>query len=393
MVSLDGSATACASWNASCKTRSVPVRSPLRGHKGRRPRASSSKRPAWPWPTWPSPPALPVFDSSTTPCKPYSRRLHVPSHSCEGRRDVAEASAAIQLRSRFANPYVRQLVRASRGHCGSRRRRGAGTDLSSDFAIGHGPGIVELTPTPDYINCRAVLSDMRDLTATIARSRWLLDLDADPVAIDRQLSIDQSLARSSPSHRDVEYLDALTEPRCATGRPGPTGFDHRGQTHAGRLVQRHGEPVSDPGGGLTHLFPLPTALRSVALAMPTKRRDTFAALVKALRSGDLELGPGGDRDDAMNVLSEIPGIGPWTRQVIAMRALGDPDAFPKPTSAFATRPNFSDSRHRPRRSWSALTSGDRGARTRCSTCGRSTTTASTTGRPGRDVYPAMKGNE
>jgi len=51
-----------------------------------------------------------------------------------------------------------------------------------------------------------------------------------------------------------------------------------------------------------------------------------------VRSGDLELGPGGDRDDAMNVLSEIPGIGPWTRQVIAMRALGDPDAFPEADS-------------------------------------------------------------
>jgi len=172
----------------------------------------------------------------------------------------------------------------------------------------------------------------------------------------------------------------------------PTGFDHRAQTHAGRLVQRHGEPVSDPGGGLTHLFPLPTALRSVALAMPTKRRDTFAALVKALRSGDLELGPGGDRDDAMNVLSEIPGIGPWTRQVIAMRALGDPDAFPKPTSAFATRPNFSDSviaaalveRAHIWRPWRAyavqyLWSVDDHRIKRLA--------------PGRDVYPAMKGNE
>jgi len=127
--------------------------------------------------------------------------------------------------------------------------------------------------------------------------------------------------------------------------------------------------------------------------MPTKRRDTFAALVKALRSGDLELGPGGDRDDAMNVLSEIPGIGPWTRQVIAMRALGDPDAFPEADLGVRHAAELLGLPSSPARSWSALTSGDRGARTRCSTCGRSTTTASTTGRPGRDVYPAMKGNE
>jgi AraC family transcriptional regulator of adaptative response / DNA-3-methyladenine glycosylase II len=63
--------------------------------------------------------------------------------------------------------------------------------------------------------------------------------------------------------------------------------------------------------------------------MPTKRRDTFAALVRALRCGDLELGPGVERDEAMNTLATIPGVGPWTRQVIAMRALGDADAFPE----------------------------------------------------------------
>ena len=50
--------------------------------------------------------------------------------------------------------------------------------------LAHGPGIVELTPTPDHIRCRAILSDMRDLTTTIARCRWLLDLDADPIAVD-----------------------------------------------------------------------------------------------------------------------------------------------------------------------------------------------------------------
>jgi AraC family transcriptional regulator, regulatory protein of adaptative response / DNA-3-methyladenine glycosylase II len=61
--------------------------------------------------------------------------------------------------------------------------------------------------------------------------------------------------------------------------------------------------------------------------MPSKRRETFSELVQALESGDLDLGPGSDRDDAMRVLTTIRGVGPWTRQVIAMRALGDPDAF------------------------------------------------------------------
>jgi AraC family transcriptional regulator of adaptative response / DNA-3-methyladenine glycosylase II len=74
---------------------------------------------------------------------------------------------------------------------------------------------------------------------------------------------------------------------------------------------------------------LADALGDVDLAMPTKRKLTFAALVAALRHGDLALGPGSDRDETTTALAAIPGIGPWTRQVIAMRALGDPDAFPE----------------------------------------------------------------
>jgi AraC family transcriptional regulator, regulatory protein of adaptative response / DNA-3-methyladenine glycosylase II len=62
--------------------------------------------------------------------------------------------------------------------------------------------------------------------------------------------------------------------------------------------------------------------------MPAARTRTLAALVEALRSERLSLDPGCDRAEALATLSELPGFGPWTTQVIAMRALGDPDAFP-----------------------------------------------------------------
>jgi AraC family transcriptional regulator of adaptative response / DNA-3-methyladenine glycosylase II len=243
---------------------------------------------------------------------------------------VVEASTAIALRLPFRQPLCPDNLF---GHLAATAIPGVeevrGQTYRRTLRLAHGSGIVELTPTPEYINCRALLSDMRDLTATIARSRWLLDLDADPVAIDRQLSLDPSLAplvTKSPGRR---------VPRCADGAEmairavlGQQVSTAAAQTHAGRLVQQHGEHVSDPTGGLTHLFPLPSHLRDVHLAMPTKRRDTFTALVSALRNGDLTLGPGSDRDESMIALSQIPGVGPWTRQVIAMRALGDSDAFP-----------------------------------------------------------------
>jgi len=248
----------------------------------------------------------------------------------KGPRSV-EATTAIVLRLAFRQPLCPDNLF---GHLAATAVAGVeevrGSTYRRTLRLAHGPGIVELTPTPDYITCRAILSDMRDLTTTIARSRWLLDLDADPVAIDRHLSADPTLApivKKAPGRRvprcvdgDEMALRAVLEQQVST---------IAAQTHAGRLVQLHGETVSDPSGGLTHLFPLPNALHGAELAMPMKRRDTFAALVVALRRGDLALGPGSDRDESLAALSKIPGVGPWTRQVIAMRALGDADAFPE----------------------------------------------------------------
>lgn len=193
----------------------------------------------------------------------------------------------------------------------------------------HGPAIVELTPTSEHVMCRATLTDLRDLTTAIARCRWLLDLDADPVAIDELLRADPELGpvvASAPGRRVPRCVDGSEMAvRAVLGQQVSTAA---ARTHTARIVAQHGEAVSDPRGGLTHLFPTPEALAEVQLAMPTSRRRTLAALVQALRSARLSLDPGCDREEAISQLSELPGFGPWTTQVIAMRALGDPDAFP-----------------------------------------------------------------
>jgi AraC family transcriptional regulator of adaptative response / DNA-3-methyladenine glycosylase II len=195
--------------------------------------------------------------------------------------------------------------------------------------LDHGPGIVGLAPTPEYVRCRLTLTDLRDLTTAIARSRWLLDLDADPVAIDDRLERDpliRALVAKSPGRR---------VPRCVDGNElairaviGQQISTAAARTATARLVSRRGEPVRDDVGGLTHLFPTPDALQRVRLAMPATRARTLHSLLRALRSGALDLGPGADRERAIDTLSALPGFGPWTTQVVAMRALGDPDAFP-----------------------------------------------------------------
>jgi len=193
----------------------------------------------------------------------------------------------------------------------------------------HGHGIVALRPTPDHIQCTLQLHDLRDLTVAITRCRRLLDLDADPVAVDAILAEDPALKRlikQAPGRRVPRTVDehelAL---RAVLGQQVSTAA---ARTHAARLVQAFGDPVEDVHGGLTHLFPTSEALVDpTLLAMPDSRRQTVLRLAQALTEGAVDLAPGVDRAEARRQLTALKGIGPWTVETIAMRALGDPDAF------------------------------------------------------------------
>ncbi|MGD3110053.1 AlkA N-terminal domain-containing protein [Streptomyces sp. YGL11-2] len=199
------------------------------------------------------------------------------------------------------------------------------------LTLPYGHGIVALSPRPDHIDCRLSLTDLRDLAGAIARCRRLLDLDADPEAVDGLLRADPQLAPlvdKAPGRRVPRTVDADEfAVRAVLGQQVSTAA---ARTHAGRLVLSHGEPVDDPAGGLTHLFPSAPALAELdpeSLAMPRTRRATLTGIVAALASGALQLGVGSDRDEARARLAALPGIGPWTVECVAMRALGDPDAF------------------------------------------------------------------
>ncbi|MFJ8228820.1 AlkA N-terminal domain-containing protein [Streptomyces sp. NPDC094448] len=198
-----------------------------------------------------------------------------------------------------------------------------------DLPYGH--GIVALAPRPDHIACKLHLTDARDLTIAISRARWLLDLDADPAAVDEQLRTDpllRPLVDKAPGRRVPRTVDAAEfAVRAVLGQQVSTAA---ARTHAARLVTAHGEPVEDPEGGLTRLFPGPAALAGLdpeALALPRSRRTTLTTLVAALADGTVRLGVDSDWDEARARLSALPGFGPWTVEVVAMRALGDPDAF------------------------------------------------------------------
>jgi AraC family transcriptional regulator of adaptative response / DNA-3-methyladenine glycosylase II len=81
---------------------------------------------------------------------------------------------------------------------------------------------------------------------------------------------------------------------------------------------------------LTHLFPKPGAVAEIGavnLAVPAARRKALRRLTRVLADGEISLDPGSDREEAERRLLALRGIGPWTASHVAMRALGDPDAF------------------------------------------------------------------
>lgn len=195
----------------------------------------------------------------------------------------------------------------------------------------HAHGIAELTPQPDHIRCRLTLADPRDLPAALRRCRHLLDLDADPAAVDGTLAADPHLAGEvarAPGRRVPRTPDAHELAiRAVLGQQVSTAA---ARTHAARLVVACGQPVHDPDGGLTRLFPSAAAVAAMdpaVLALPEARRRAVLGLAAALARGSVQLDERSDRRRARAELAALPGLGPWTVETVAMRALGDPDAF------------------------------------------------------------------
>jgi AraC family transcriptional regulator of adaptative response / DNA-3-methyladenine glycosylase II len=215
---------------------------------------------------------------------------------------------------------------------------GAAPTYRRVLALPHGPGLVALTPRAAHVDCTLRLRDMRDLAAAVQRCRRLLDLDADPLAVVAALGDDELLGRlvhATPGLRVPGAVDgAELAVRAVLGQQVSVGG---ARTIAARLTLAHGEPLAEtlpscaPDPALTHAFPTAAALAAVdpeQLPMPRARGRALVGLCAALAAGEIELDPGADRAATRAQLVALPGIGPWTAEYVAMRALGDPDAFP-----------------------------------------------------------------
>ena len=250
------------------------------------------------------------------------RRVDVPVHVEERALPFA---APLHPDNLFGHLVATAVPGVEEWHDGAYRR---------SLALPGGPGVVALRPGPRHVTATLALTDPADADRAASAARRILDLDADPGAVDATLRGDPALA---------PLVDAAPG-RRVPGSPDPGEFAVRAvlgqqvstaaaRTHAARLVRGYGTPLpaglAGPGSTLTHLFPGAPALTAVdpdELGMPRTRKRTLLTLVRALADGDVVLDPA-DVPGARQALAALPGIGPWTVDSVAMRALGDPDAF------------------------------------------------------------------
>ncbi len=230
--------------------------------------------------------------------------------------DAARSAGMLRLRLAFRRPLSPENLF---GHLAATAVPGVeevrGGTYRRTLRLPHGTGIAELTPDVAHISCRLALEDLRDLGAAISRCRWLLDLDADPEAIDERLALDPALQPSVarwPGRRVPRTVDGdELAIRVVLGQQISTAA---ARTIAATIAARWGEPVADPDGGLSRLFPLPAALTELDVAMPAARRHTVQSLAAALAGGALELSPAAERGDAIARPAEDPRSGTVERR-------------------------------------------------------------------------------
>jgi AraC family transcriptional regulator of adaptative response / DNA-3-methyladenine glycosylase II len=200
------------------------------------------------------------------------------------------------------------------------------------ISLGGSDGYFEVSlANENTLAVRVQFGDPRSLYGIIERVRAMFDLTADWSAIAPSLRTDPVLRRR------VEATPGLRVPGCwnafelATRAILGQQISVRAATMlAGRIVKAFGKPVSATGN-ITHLFPEPDVLAEADIAsvgLPRARAETIRTFARAVRDGRFTFEGVVDMEAFLARLCAIPGIGEWTAQYVAMRALGEPDAFP-----------------------------------------------------------------
>ena len=195
----------------------------------------------------------------------------------------------------------------------------------------HGYFEISLDEANHTLVARVQFGDPRSLFFITERIRFMFDLNADWTAIAKTLKADHVMAAQ------IEAAPGLRVPGCWNGFElavrailGQQVSVKGATTLAGRLAKNFGQQFIG-AAGLTHIFPQPQSLADANLAsigLPRARAETIRRLALAMCDRRISFDGVVDSTQFLSNLCEIPGIGKWTAQYVAMRALGEPDAFP-----------------------------------------------------------------
>jgi len=265
------------------------------------------------------------------------------AHARSSRSAVLPEPGAITLRLAYRAPMD---IHATLDFLGTRAIPGVETYVDGRYTrvirAPHGPALISLPipapgPAPKSgladrthaVLCQVRLSDQRDLVAVVARVRRLLDLDADPQAVDSLLGADpvlEALVSKRPGLRSPGTVDGIEMAvRAVVGQQVSVAG---ARTTLGKSVAEHGEIAFE--GEQWRLFPDAATLAGLdpsRLGMPQSRGTTITSLAAMVADGTLALDPGADRDHTRQALLAVRGVGTWTADYLRMRALGDPDVL------------------------------------------------------------------
>ena len=260
------------------------------------------------------------------------------------RRTGTGAATTIALRLPYRRPMAVAEVLA---FLGARAVHGLETFENGTYTrtlrLPHGDALVALAPAVGHVAATLTLAELSDLSAAVARCRRLIDLDADPGAVDAALGSDPllgPLVRATPGLRvagAAEGFEAAV--RAVAGQQVSVAAARR---VVARLVDAAGPRAAAASRDLDvpaevlaapppdRVFPTPAEVLAApleAFAMPGARREALLALARAADDGSLALDAGADPDEVVARLVTLPGVGAWTASHVALRALGDPDVF------------------------------------------------------------------
>ncbi|HEY6643867.1 AlkA N-terminal domain-containing protein [Povalibacter sp.] len=241
-------------------------------------------------------------------------------------------SNEVVLRLAYRPPYDWEHVRnflSSRAIPGVERIDARGYARTVRIDGGHAIVCVQKIEGIDGLELRVSGAAPSLLFQLSAAARRMFDLSADPTRIALAFRADPLLAplvKASPGLRIPGAWDPF---ECAVRAVlGQQVTVAAARTLASRLVDRAGVRISEDADGLTHLFPPPAVLAAASLdglGITGSRIAAIHALARAVADGAIDFN--GSFEEVVTALADLPGIGVWTAQYVALRALGEPDAF------------------------------------------------------------------